>query len=294
MKPNQASRTAEYMALFRAIESARPASRRLFNDPFAREFLRPSLRAAAQVSRIPLLGKIIPFIIDTRWAGARTSGIARTRLIDEILVRALNEGAQQIVILGAGFDCRAYRIDGINRVRVIEIDHPDTLNAKRRQLQHLLGSVPNNVQFVAADFNQQSLEEVISATSFDAKLQTFFIWEGVTNYLTAEAVDATFRSIRRIAERSSVLFTYVDKAVLDSSDTFEGTESLNQTLRQVGERWTFGFDPNEVGDYLRERGFQLVEDIGSVEYRARYLKQKRRYLRGYEFYRVALAESRSL
>lgn len=294
MKPNQASRTAEYMALFRAIESARPASRRLFNDPFAREFLRPSLRAAAQVSRIPLLGKIIPFIIDTRWAGARTSGIARTRLIDEILVRALNDGAQQIVILGAGFDCRAYRIDGINLVRVIEIDHPDTLEAKRRQLQRLLGSVPNHVQFVAADFNRQSLEEVISATSFDASLQTFFIWEGVTNYLTAEAVDATFRSIRRIAERSSVLFTYVDKAVLDSSDTFEGTESLNQTLRQVGERWTFGFDPNEVGDYLRERGFQLVEDIGSVEYRARYLKPKRRYLRGYEFYRVALAESRSL
>lgn len=291
MKSNQASRTAEYMALFRAIESARPPARRLFADHFAQQFLRSSLRLAAELSRLPLLGNIIPAIIDARWQGARTSGIARTRLIDDLLIQALSAGVQQVVILGAGYDARAFRIPGIGRVRVIEIDHPATLAAKRRRLQKLLGSFPHYVQFAAADFNRQSLEEIISGTSFDASLQTFFIWEGVTNYLTAAAVDAAFRSIRRIANRSTVLFTYIDKAVLDSDETFAKAKNLDRLLRQVSERWTFGFDPHEVGDYLQERGFVLDQDIGSVEYRARYLENKPSYLRGYEFYRVALAKS---
>lgn len=291
MKPQEASRTAEYMALFRAIETARPISRRLFNDPFAFEFLRPSLRFAARASRLPLIGNIIPFIIDTRWKGARTSGVARTCLIDEMLILAINKGVRQVVILGAGFDCRAYRIDKIDRVSVIEIDHPDTLRAKQQHLERLLGTLPKGIQMIPADLNQQSLESVISVAEFDRDLQTFFIWEGVTNYLTAEAVDATFRSIRKVANRSSVLFTYVDKAVLDPNAAFEGTGNLNQILKNAGERWTFGLDPNKVSHYVGERGFQLIEDIGSVDYRARYLNNNRRYLRGYEFYRVALAES---
>src|SRR5262245_23641861 len=120
MQPDQPSQTAEYMALFRAIESVQPPTRRLFSDPFSRAFLRPPLHLAADVARLPLLGKLIAWIIDRRWPGARPSGVARTRLIDDLLLRALHDGVQQVVILGAGFDCRAYRLKGMNQVQVIE------------------------------------------------------------------------------------------------------------------------------------------------------------------------------
>lgn len=295
MKANQASRTAEYMALFRAIESSLPASKRLFNDPFAVGFLRPSLRIVVRLSGVPPLGEIINWLIDTKWVvGARAVGVARTRLIDEMLIRALAEGVEQVVILGAGFDSRAYRIDGIRRVRVIEIDHPDTSRTKRAVLLQNYGSLPSHVQFVALDFNRQSLEDAMSDIAFDPNLKTFFLWEGVTNYLTGEAVDATFRAIRRLAERSVVLFTYVDKAVIDSGSAFDGTKKLREVLQNAGERWIFGFNPSELAEYLDRRGFCLSEDYGSVEFRARYWGDRGRHQRGYEFYRVALANSGSI
>jgi O-methyltransferase involved in polyketide biosynthesis len=81
-----ASRTAEVMAQFRAIESARLAKRRLFTHTYAREFLRPSYRMAVKLSRIPIIGITAPRFIDWRRPGARTSGIGRTRLIDDILL----------------------------------------------------------------------------------------------------------------------------------------------------------------------------------------------------------------
>jgi methyltransferase (TIGR00027 family) len=278
------------MALFRAIESVQPPASRLFTDPFARKFLRPSLRIVTDMTRVPLVREAIPWIIDRRWPGAQTSGVARTRFIDDVLVQALHDGVQQVVILGAGFDCRAYRLPGMDRVRVIEVDHPDTLEAKRDRLQQLLGSRLNHVHFVAVDFNREYLENVLKAPAFDPNCKTFFLWEGVTNYLTAAAVDATFSAMRRVAERSLVLFTYVHKAVLDVPGAFEGTANLNHTLQSVGEHWTFGFDPAELPDYLGQRGFRLLEDIGATEYRARYMDANRRRLRGYEFYRIALAE----
>src|SRR2546428_13604788 len=108
MRPHRSSRTAEFMALFRRLESVRrPASARLFDDPLARAFLRPSLRAVVGLARAPVAGSVVPWFIDRRWPGARSSGIARTRLIDDLLRDAVGQGIEQVVILGAGFDCRA-------------------------------------------------------------------------------------------------------------------------------------------------------------------------------------------
>lgn len=291
MKQDRASLTAEYMAFFRAIESARPPSKRLFNDPLAISFLRPSLRLLTYLCKSPFVGDFIPFLIDTKWVpGARAVGVARTRLIDKRLTEALNQGARQVVILGAGYDTRAYRIDGIEQAEVFEIDHPSTSKAKREHLEKQLGKLPERVQFISADLNHQSLDDVLAATNFDANLRTFFIWEGVTNYLTAEAVDAGFRNMHKLVTAGSIIFTYVDKAVIEASDKFEGTTKLKQVLAQAGERWTFGFNPSELNEYLAKRGFHLVEDVGSVELRARYLGTDRQQLRGYEFYRVALAQ----
>jgi methyltransferase (TIGR00027 family) len=279
------------MALFRALESSRPPERRLFEDRFAHLFLRLPFRFVFRLARFPLGGDLIPRLIDSRWPGARSSGVARTRFIDDALRAALGDGVEQVVILGAGFDCRAYRISGIERTRVFEVDHPDTLAEKRRRLRQVLPSAPPHVRLVATDFNHRQLEELMANGGYDPARRTFFIWEGVTNYLTAAAVDVTFRWFATAARGSRVVFTYVHRRVLDDPPAFAGTRRLFRTLRQTGEPWTFGLDPAEVPGYLAGRGLDLLEDLGAVDYRSRYLRGRGREMRGYEFYRIALART---
>jgi len=144
---------------------------------------------------------------------------------------------------------------------------------------------------VAIDFDRDQLGEVMAASVFRPDRPAFFIWEGVTNYLTAEAVDATFRWLSGTAAGSRVLFTYVHRGILDGSARFEGARESMDTVRRVGEPFTFGFDPAELPAYLRARGLTLVEDVGAPEYRARYLAPLgRASLKVSAFYRAAVAE----
>jgi methyltransferase (TIGR00027 family) len=292
MKPGQASKTAEFNALFRAIESSRrPRRKRLFEDPFAPGFLSRLGRAYLQVSRLPLVGRLIPWYIDTKWPGVWPSAIGRTCWIDDQLRAALKEGITQVVILGVGYDCRAYRIPGIERARVFEIDHPNTLATKVERLTHLLGSIPGNVTFVEVDFNRQDFAAVLRNSGFDQAVSSFFLWEGVVHYLIAEAVDLTLRSIASLsAPGSRLVFTYIHRGLLDGSVAFGDLRSIPGTLNDSGERWTFGFHPDELASYLAERGLRLVTDVGSIDYRKQYLGRSGSHLKGFEFYRVALAE----
>jgi len=278
------------MALFRALESVGPSTTRLFYDPFAIGFLRPALRAAVAASRTPVLGRLVPWLIDRRWPGARSSGVARTRLIDDALADAVRRGARQVAILGAGFDCRACRLPGLSGVRIFEVDHPQTQEAKRSWFEQRFGHAPAAVAFAAVDFDCHSLADRLIAAGFDAAVPTFFVWEGVTNYLTEPAVDSTLRFIGSTAPGSRVVFTYVHRGMIDGTESFPGTGRLTRTLRRVGEQWTFGFEPAEVPAYLAARGLRLIEDLGAREYRARYLPGGAAIL-GYEFYRAALAEA---
>jgi methyltransferase (TIGR00027 family) len=285
VKPGRASRTAQHMALFRAMESSRPPRSRLFYDPFATLFLKPSFQLVLALSRLPILGKVVPLVIDTIAPGARSSAIARTRLIDDQLQTALRDGLEQLVILGAGYDCRAYRMLALEQVRTFEVDHPDTLAEKRRALP----TSPSHVRFVSVDFNLQSAGEALAAVDYSPVARTFFIWEGVTNYLTAPAVDKTVRWLGTAAPGSWVAITYVHRDVLEHPEEFYGATRLLQTFERLGEPWLFGLDPAETASYLGARGLSLVEDIGAAEYRSRYLTDRGERMRGYEFYRVAFA-----
>ena len=290
MKRGVASRTAESMALFRALESARGSGDRLFDDRFAVGFLRPRLqRVVTLARRNRQFGRLVRGFIDLVWPGARTSGIARTRFIDDLLRMELEHGVPQVVILGAGFDCRAYRIPGIDRTRVFEVDHPDTSCEKQRALARALPAIPPHISFVVTDFNRIALAPALLAAGYDAAQRACFVWEGVTNYLTDDAVDAMFRCFGTQVTGSVVIFTYVHRRVLTQPDAFPGAQRVLRTTERLGEPWTFGFDPAELGDYLAARGLTLVSDTGASEYRARHLAGRGDPQRGYEFYRVAIA-----
>jgi len=209
---NRASRTAEQVALFRALETARRRDR-IFNDPLAVRFLTPGYRALARCARIRPIGRRLEAYIDTRWSGPRASAVARTRLIDDLVTSA---AAQQALVLGAGYDSRAYRLPALAGVPVFEADHPATQSAKRDLLHRAVSPAGRrHVRFVAVDFLHDRLRTALEAAGFDERKRTVVVWEGVTNYLTADAVDATLRDLAALlAPGSRIVFTYIDRAVL--------------------------------------------------------------------------------
>jgi methyltransferase (TIGR00027 family) len=277
------------VALFRALEDVRSPARRLFADPFARRFLGGPLRLVADASRVPAVGERVRRFIDRRWPGARTSAVARTRFLDDRLALAVSEGARQIVLLGAGFDARAYRLPICRDRAVFEVDHPATQARKRRCLEETLGVVPAHVRFVPVDFDRESVEDALPAAGYHVRERSVFLWEGVTNYLTAPTVDATLRWCSKAAPGSRVLFTYVHERVLEDPAAFFGTARLFRSLAAAGERWTFGLDPAHLETYLAERGLVLLEDLGAADYRAESYGPEAAAMRGYEFYRIAAA-----
>jgi methyltransferase (TIGR00027 family) len=287
---NRSSRTAEHMAFFRALESQRPPRRRLFDDPYAACFLSPRFRRALRAASIPVLSRAIPWLADIIIPGARSSGIARTRWIDDSLLAALAKGIRQVVILGAGFDCRAFRITELRAARIFEVDHPRTFATKRAHLAQCIEREPANLTFVQIDFNRQSLEEVLGHAGFDPSQRSIFLWEGVTNYLTADAVTSVLRFVASCAAGTELIFTYVHRSALDHPATFPDAEKLLRSLEKIGEPWTFGLLPDEVSGFLGDTGLRLRQDVGSCDYRAQFMGQRGRHMKGYEFYRVAVAD----
>jgi methyltransferase (TIGR00027 family) len=284
------SQTAEVMALYRALESTRPADERLFIDPVAKRFLRLWGRAVVDIARIPAAHRQIARSLDRRWPGARTSAVARTRFIDDAVSTAVREGATQVLLLGAGFDTRAHRLAGIEGARVFEVDRAATQEKKRRVVARWASESDARVGYIPLDFQQETLARALRVNGLDPAAQTFVVWEGVTNYLSADSVDSTFRDIAAsVGSRSQVLFTYVHAGLLDGSVDFAGGAEILSRVSAVGEPWTFGLDPRGLAAYLSARGMTLVGDMSADEYRARYFGPAAREMIGYSFYRVARA-----
>jgi methyltransferase (TIGR00027 family) len=286
------SRTATVVALWRARESARPVSTRLFEDPFAEAFVGWRLRCALQLSRLPLVGAALPWsLVDGHWGGSRGTVSVRTRYIDDALCAALRHGVEQVVILGAGFDSRAYRIAGIARARVFEVDHPVTQAKKRDRVVRRLGTMPSHVTLVPLDLATDMLDTAMAAASYRTDVRTFFICEGVTHYLSASAVEMLLRFVAQSAGGSRIVFTYIHRAILDGSVRFAGADTTLTTVSRGGEPYVFGFEPVELPQYLAARGLALIEDVGADTYRDRYLTPLGRGREPLsDFQRAALAE----
>jgi len=245
LESGKPSSTAGLMALFRALESTYPRERRLFEDPFALRFLSPALKVVVYASHIALLQKGVTRLLDTVWSGARASGITRTRLIDDFLSQGIRDGRKQVVILGSGYDSRAYRIAALKSMNVFEVDHPSTLKSKRARLQKI-GAGAGHVTYVETDFNHQSLEQTLREAGFNPKLPAFFIWEGVTNYLTEAAVRQTLSYIGSLAKGTLLAFTYVHRDAIDSPGEHV-VSGVSKLLKKQGEPWTYGIKPEDGG-----------------------------------------------
>ena len=278
------------MAVQRGLESVRPPKTRLFEDPLARSFLSLPWRIALRAARFPLARQALEAAYDhVGGPGPRASAIARTKLIDD-LVDHLVPNVDQVVILGAGYDTRPYRLDGLSKCAVFEVDHLSTQAFKRSVLRRT-GTVSTKVAFVPVDFETDDLAEALLDAGYLPDRPALFLWEGVTQYLSGDAVDATLSVIRHLATSGSVLvFTYVDRAVICGElKTFPEADRWLRGVDKRGEPWIFGITPAEAPDFLAERGFHLVDDLSTMQAGARYFGPFGRRDRGSGLYRVVTA-----
>ncbi len=289
MKPNRAIGSSAGAAMNRAYDALLPESERLLGDRLAYELLSPALRRVTRMLFVPVLGKAVLNLRERQVPGVLTSILLRARYMDDALTATLVQGLEQVVILGAGMDSRAYRLEGIEKTQVFEVDHPAAQAVKKERLQAVLGALPSHVTFVPIDFDQQSLEQGMAHSGFRKQGRTFFIWEGVTQYITAQAVDATLHFIAETAPGSQAAFTYIKRQVIEGTSEVPGDRRMVALTRRAGVPWIFGIHPHELSDFLAARGLALIEDVGEAEFRARYFQPQGVEKSIYHGERVALA-----
>jgi methyltransferase (TIGR00027 family) len=284
------SPTAQAAALGRAIESLRRGSDRLVDDPFARAFHGRRQEVLLALMRLPSVASMLLWLQERRLPGVLGNLLCRTRYIDEALRNGLEIGAQQVVILGAGLDSRAYRLAALQGIPVFEIDRPELFGVKRPVLEAILGSVPANVKFVSADLDRVSLDHAMGRAGFDPSARSFFVGEGVTQYLTGDGIENVLAFVAGCALGSRIAFTYINRAIIEGRCTRRVDRKLKAWMERIGEPWRSGIDPDQIDCFLAARGLKLIAHGCAAEYRARYLEPTGRRLNLYDEEYVAVAE----
>lgn len=285
MAKQTVSRTALGAATMRLIEQYQVEQTRLFKDPVVKDLVGAPIRFLMQVGAMRRLTLQQSDAITKGIYGAQ---ICRTRYIDDAAVAALAKGIDQVVILGAGLDTRPYRLPGIERVKVYEIDLPAVQADKKRKIERHLGKLPGHVTFVPIDFDTQTLEAVLTGTTFDRSRPGLFIWEGVTQYISEDGVRQTLDYVGKCAPGSSIVFTYVLRSVIERRSDIPNADKMMDRVSEQAP-WIFGLEPSGMQAFLETFHLKLVEDVGSADYQEKYLKPLGRDMEIFRGERIAYA-----
>lgn len=265
--------TAEGAALLRAAGACEPDPRVRNPDSMAAGFVNWGLRLPALV-KVPLLRRRVHAVAERLVPGAYYFESARTRHLDDLVRQEVGRGIKQLVLLGAGYDSRAYRMAGeLAGVTVFEVDLPAMSRLKRRKLRRLLGGdPPGNVRYVEIDFTTQDLGERLAASAYDSNSPTLFVWSGVAPYLPEAAVREVLGFVAAQGHPdTSIAFDYCFSEVVDGDDSYYGAPELLARLRQQGEPLRSGIPRGRTAEYLAELGLRLEADMGEQDAIDRYL-----------------------
>jgi methyltransferase (TIGR00027 family) len=205
------------------------------------------------------------------------------------VTESTNGHVEAVVNLGAGFDTRAFRLGALAHIPVWEVDLPQNIEAKRSRLEKLYQEDPEHVTLVPIDFDRQDLATELASHGFTPDRKTFFIWEGVTQYVTEVGIRATFDFLAKAPAGSRLVFTYTPRDFIDGVN-FYGQEYLYEQMLVKDRIWLFGIDPEKVDDFIGEYGWQVLEHLGYDELDERYVEPTGRDLQSMAIERIVFAE----
>jgi methyltransferase (TIGR00027 family) len=187
--------------------------------------------------------------------------LVRTRFIDEVMQRAIRDGATQLVILGAGFDTRAHRFTELLKdTAVIEIDYGATQDYKRQRVDAALGGAPANTVYASIDFTRENLGEVLHRAGFQPDRRTYYICEGVSMYVPEEGMKETLRAIAAAsAPGSTLLLEYINRVGLDVLRA--NPSGMIKNAFAWGEPFVFGVPDGQDREFFLDAGLELGEAL---------------------------------
>ena len=282
--------TAQGVAKQRLIETLAKSDKRVINDPYADRFVMGA-------GFIKLMGHKFSAWFGKKLApGLHEHLIARTRFIDDLIEKAATTGAEQYVILGAGYDLRAHRLDLPSSLRIFEVDQAEVQARKRSKLPENITNAAN-VTYVTVDFTHQSLAEQLTAAGFDKSKPTIFTLEGVSQYITKEAVSSTIEELATLIQTTSATFflSYVDELLNKDPEACFGTGYPNAARRaetikilsaKVGEPWISFYTAEEIASLLSRNGFSVTENVTVEDLNSLYFTPVSRTLRENQIFKL--------
>lgn len=288
MPRNPAAGTAFGPIVLSAVEQFEPPDQRLVDDDLAALFLPLPLRAFIAATRLAPIRRTVVQASERNAPGLWANIACRKRYVDDNLAAALGD-IDAVVVLGAGLDTRAYRLARHSDLPVFEVDLPINVARKHNTVARVLGTVPSSVRLVPVDFEHDDLFSALETQGYDREARTFFVWEGVTQYLTESAVRSTFDELSGAVPGSRIDFTYVRAEFIDGIEMY-GAPALYRKFRQRSELWRFGLAPAGVSKFLDGYGWRLIEQAGPDEFTSRYVAPAGRDLRTSQIEWSAYAE----
>lgn len=257
--------TAQGVAKQRLIETLARSEKRIINDPYAERFVTGSkfVKLIGHRLNVWLTQKLVP--------GFHEHLISRTRFIDDLIKTSAAEGIEQYVILGAGYDMRAHRLKLPSTLRVFELDQSAVQNRKRSKLPK---DLPNseNVTYVNVDFTSQSLTKQLIDAGFDQTKSSIFTLEGVSQYISKEAVSSTIKEIAILTQKATSIFfiSYVHELLNKNPNACFGkgylkaekcAKLIQDLSAKAGEPWISFYSNEEIKSLFSQNGYFLKENM---------------------------------
>lgn len=251
--------TATMVAAARAMAGADPDP--LIDDPFAE----PLVRAVGLDFFVKMLDGELDLSLFPDMSAERVQAMidgmaVRTRFFDDSMLDSARSGIRQVVILAAGLDARAYRLDWPAGTVVYELDQPRVVDFKSQTLADL-GAQPRATRRTVAVDLRQDWPKALSDNGFDPSAPTAWLAEGLLIYLPSDAQDLLFDRVTALSAPGSTVSTEYVPGIVDFDA--ERARALAQPLRQQGldldmSTLVYAGERSHVVDYLGGLGWQVT------------------------------------
>ncbi len=251
------------IAGLRANETHLPENERVFQDPYAEYFFPDEIRELFQDSN-RVKAELQKY--EQMMPGVNGAIVARIKFIDECLIDLMANGLKQVVIIGAGYDTRSYRLPGVREnLKVFEVDHPDTQAVKTEKIKSIFGMLPNHIFYVPIVFGKESLSDKLSGYGYNKGLKTLFIIEGLLMYIPPPAVENLLAFITKDSgPESAIVADYFDTTVVEGTSPLKEAIVLRQFVENEGTSLKFGIQAGNDEAFFKNCGFRQIYCVSAA------------------------------